>query len=354
MPEIEVQEVAKSYGRRAALRGVSFRVRSNEFFCLLAPPGSGKTTMLRLIAGLERPDRGGVFIDGHPLIDLPPGDRGIAMVFEDLALYPHMSGFNNIAHPLRRRGVPPDVIRRRVDEVADVLGVRHVLGRLPHTFSGGEQQRVAIARAIVREPKILLLDQPLSSLDAKVRETMRGELRHLQERTQQTTIYATADYEEALALADRILVLREGSSEQIGTPEEVYHSPATTFAAAITGSPPMNLIQCVVQNGVAVAKDLAIDVTGIEGPGVVGLRPEQLRFGAGPEGVVDLVQSLGRKKIVDVVLGGVRIKVVTGTEFTASRGTRVSLAMDPASARIYDAEGHLTYARAAGTWRLLR
>lgn len=353
MAEIEVQEVGKQYGRRQALHGVSFRVRSREFFCLLAPPGSGKTTLLRLIAGLEQPDRGEVFIDGHPVMGLPPAQREIAMVFEDLALYPHMSGFDNIAHPLVMRRAPRDEARRRVEEVAELLGVRHLLGRLPHTFSGGEQQRVAIARAIVREPKILLMDQPLTSLDAKVREAMLGELRHLQQRTQQTTIYATGDYEEAMALADRILVLHDGAVEQIGTPESVYRHPATTFTAAITGSPPMNLVRCMVSDGVAVAANLAIPVSGMHGEAVLGLRPEDVHFGSGPEGVVELVQPLGRKKIVDVVLGGVRIKAVTGPEFVASRGSRLGLEMDPAAARVYDGDGRLTDALVIGPWRLL-
>lgn len=164
---------------------------------------------------------------------------------------------------------------------------------------------------------------------------------------------ATADYEEAMALADRILVLHDGAVEQIGTPEEVYRRPATTFTAAITGSPPMNLIPCTVRDGVAAAGNLAFRVSGMQGEAVVGVRPEEVRIGAGPEGVVDLVQPLGRKKIVDVILGGVRIKAVTGPEFVASRGTRLSLEVDPAAIRVYDDEGRLSEARASGSWVLL-
>ena len=348
MAEIAVQDVAKRYRRVEALRGVSFQVTSGEFFCLLAPPGSGKTTLLRLIAGLERPDHGEVFIDGRPVMRLPPAQRDTAMVFEDLALYPHLTGFDNIAHPLTLRRLPPPEVRRRVEQVAEMLGIRHLLGRHPSTFSGGEQQRVAIARAIVREPKILLMDQPLSNLDAKVREAMLGELRHLQQRTRQTTIYATHDYEEAMALGDRLLILHDGRVEQIGTPDEVYMRPATTFGATITGSPPMNLVACRVVDGLASADGLTVPVTGADGDVVLGVRPEEIRFGDGPDAVVDLVQPLGRKKIVDVVIGAVRLKIVAGPQFNTPRGARVRVRFDPQTIRIYDRDGRLTGARAVG------
>lgn len=348
MAEIALHDVAKRYGRTEAVRGLSFEVRSGELVCLLGPPGMGKTTTLRLIAGLERPDRGEILIDGQSVAGQEPGQRDIAMVFEDLALYPHMKGFDNIAHPLRLRRIPPDDIRRRVEKVADLLGIRHVLGRLPHTFSGGEQQRVAIARAIVREPKILLLDQPLSNLDAKVREVMISELRHLQQRTRQTTIYATHDYEEAMALGDRILVMREGTADQIGTPDEIYARPVTTLAATITGSPPMNLIPCRTTGGLSSTDGFAIPTSAADGQGFLGIRPEEVHLGEGIPAVVDLVQPLGRKKIVEVTVGGVRLKVTADPEFAGQRGDATAVAFDPSDVRIYGSDGRLTSARASG------
>lgn len=351
MAEIAVRGVVKRYGTVEAVRGLSFEVDSGELFCLLGPPGMGKTTVLRLIAGLERPDAGEILVDGRPVLELRPGQRDVAMVFEDIALYPHMRGFDNIAHPLRLRRLPAAEVRRRVEEVAALLGITHLLGRLPHTFSGGEQQRVAVARAIVREPKILLLDQPLSNLDAKVREVMIGELRHLQQRIRQTTIYATHDFEEAMALGDRLLILHDGQADQIGTPDEVYTRPATTLAATVTGSPPMNLIPCRVDNGLAVFDGWALPVAGAGDAGaaedlILGIRPEDVRLGEGLPATVDLIQPLGRRKIVEVRLSNVRLKAVAPPDFQGVRGTAVRITMNPDDMRVYDRAGRLTPAQA--------
>lgn len=351
MAEITLRGVAKRFGKKEAVAGLSFNVASGELLCLLAPPGHGKTTTLRLIAGLETPDEGEIAIDGTSVTAIPAGERNIAMVFEDLALYPHRTGFENIAHPLRLRRLPANEIQQRVAKVADLLGIAHILDRLPHTFSGGEQQRVAIARAIVRDPKILLLDQPLSNVDAKVREMMIGELRHLQQRTRQTAIYATHDYEEAMALADRILVLQHGRAEQVGTPEEVYVSPATTFVATTVGSPPMNLIPAEIRDGTAWADGLTVAVTGTAGGISLGFRPEDVRLGEGIEATVDLVQPLGRKSILDLVAGRVRFKAVVRGDIRTERGTRVRAAVDPQAIRIYGTDGRLSRASAVGSLR---
>lgn len=351
MAEIAVRGVAKRFGKNAAVAGLSFNVASGELLCLLAPPGHGKTTTLRLIAGLETPDEGEIAIDGRAVTAIPAGERNIAMVFEDLALYPHRTGFENIAHPLRLRRLPAGEVQQRVAEVADLLGIAHVLARLPHTFSGGEQQRVAIARAIVRDPNILLLDQPLSNVDAKVREMMIGELRHLQQRIRQTAIYATHDYEEAMALADRILVLQQGRVEQVGSPEEVYVSPATTFVAATVGSPPMNLIPAEIRDGTAWADGLTVAVQEAAGKVALGFRPEDVRLGDGIEATVDLVQPLGRKSILDLVAGRVRFKAVVRGDVQTERGTRVRVAVDPQNIRIYGANGRLSRASATSPLR---
>ncbi len=346
MAEISVHRVVKRYGAVEAVRELSFDVQSGELFCLLGPPGMGKTSVLRLIAGLERPDAGEILVDGVPVLGLRPGQRDVAMVFEDLALYPHMRGFDNIAHPLRLSRLSPAVVRQRVEEVAALLNITALLGRFPQTFSGGEQQRVAIARAIVREPKILLLDQPLSNLDAKVREVMIGELRHLQQRIRQTTIYATHDYEEAMALGDRLLILHDGQADQIGTPDEVYALPATTLAATVTGSPPMNLLPCRVLDGRAVCDGLTTPLAGAPEEVILGIRPEHVRLGDGVPATIDLVQPLGRRKIVEVRVGGVRLKTLAAPDFQAARGTPVGITINAEDVRIYDRAGRLTSARA--------
>ncbi|HEV8338547.1 MAG TPA: ABC transporter ATP-binding protein [bacterium] len=345
MSEIVLREVLKRYGTVQAVRGLSFEVDAGELFCLLGPPGMGKTTVLRLIAGLERPDAGEILVDGQPVQEARPGQRDVAMVFDDIALYPHMHGFDNIAHPLRRRRLRDAEVRRRVDDVAALLGISHLLGRLPHTFSGGEQQRVAVARAIVREPKILLLDQPLSNLDAKVREVMIGELRHLQQRIRQTAIYATHDYEEAMALGDRILILHDGQADQIGTPDEVYSRPTTTLAATVTGSPPMNLISCRVHNGQAVVDGWTVPVDGAPEEIILGIRPEHVRLGEGVPGVIDLVQPLGRRKIVEVLFSEVRLKAVAPPDFQGARGMPVRVTLNPQDVRVYTRAGRLTPAQ---------
>ncbi|MEW6048052.1 MAG: ATP-binding cassette domain-containing protein, partial [Bacillota bacterium] len=206
MASVELRAVSKRFGPLVAVDSLSLNVAQGEVVCILGAPGAGKTTTLRMIAGLERPDSGAILFDGRPVDGVPPQERDVGMVFEDLALYPHLTGFRNISHPLRLRKLAPEEIRRRVHDVARLLEIEHLLERLPHTFSGGERQRVAFARAVVRRPAVLLLDEPLSNLDAKVREAMRAEIVRLQETLRQTTIMATHDYEEAMAIGARVAV----------------------------------------------------------------------------------------------------------------------------------------------------
>ncbi len=248
MARVRLVDVVKRFGKTIAVDHVSLDIRDGEFFALLGPSGSGKTTTLRLIAGLEVPDEGEIYIDDRLVNHVHPKDRDIAMVFQNYALYPHMTVYENIAFPLiaRRRelGLSKEDIRKRVVEIARMLGIEELLNRYPSQLSGGQQQRVALARALVRKPKVWLLDEPLSNLDAKLRLLMRAELKKLQRELGVTTIYVTHDQVEALSMADRIAVMDKGRVQQVGTPHELYYRPANTFVATFIGSPPMNLIEC--------------------------------------------------------------------------------------------------------------
>ncbi len=232
---IEVVDVHKRFGKTVALRGVSLSIREGELFAILGPSGCGKTTLLRVIAGFEQPDEGRVLIGGQDVTDLPPDKRGTVMVFQNWALWPHMTVYENIAFGLKLRKLPKTEIEERVRWVLELLGLKGLENRYPSQLSGGQQQRVALARALVVKPRVLLLDEPLSNLDAKLRLKLRAELRKLQRQLGITMVYVTHDQEEAMSLADRIAVMRDGRVEQVGTPEELYNKPATLFTAVFLG-----------------------------------------------------------------------------------------------------------------------
>jgi multiple sugar transport system ATP-binding protein len=241
MATVTTRTITKRFGETLAVDGIDLSVHEGEFLVLLGPSGCGKTTLLRMIAGLEQPTTGDVLIDQDTVTDVPPGERNIAMVFQNYALYPHLSVFKNIAFPLKARGIPKAQIPHKVEAAAAMFGIHRLLQRKPRQLSGGERQRVALARAVVREPRVFLLDEPLSNLDAKLRNTARAELQQFQRRIATTTIYVTHDQVEAMGLGDRIAVFNHGRMVQIGAPLEVYAEPADTFVAGFLGSPPMNL-----------------------------------------------------------------------------------------------------------------
>jgi multiple sugar transport system ATP-binding protein len=243
MAVVETRRLRKVFGDNPAVDGIDLRTEEGEYLVLLGPSGCGKTTLLRMIAGLERPTDGQVLIGERVVNDLPPRARRIAMVFQSYALYPHKSVQANIAFPLAARGVGKEEQQRRIRWAVDLLGIGHLLGQKPRQLSGGERQRVALARALVREPQVFLLDEPLSNLDAKLRALAREELKEFQRRVGTTTIYVTHDQVEAMGLGDRIAVLEKGRVQQVGTPWEIYHHPATVFVATFVGSPPMNLFE---------------------------------------------------------------------------------------------------------------
>jgi multiple sugar transport system ATP-binding protein len=243
MSTVETREITKRFGDVLAVDAIDLAAKEAEFLVLLGPSGCGKSTLMRMIAGIEDPTSGDVVIDDRIVTDLPPRARNVAMVFQNYALYPHLSVYRNIGFPLSTQGVRRAAIRERVNWAAEMFKIEHLLGRKPRQLSGGERQRVALARALVREPVVFLLDEPLSNLDAKLRHTARDEIQQLQRRIATTTIYVTHDQVEAMALGDRIAVLNGGRVCQIGTPDEVYHRPADTFVATFIGSPPMNLVE---------------------------------------------------------------------------------------------------------------
>src|SRR5271166_4464318 len=246
--QLTINDVRKRFGTVDALRGASFVAEPGEFFAILGPSGAGKTTLLRIIAGIERADSGQVLLDGRDVADIPVRARDTAMVFQTFALYPHLSTFENLAYPLRESRAPTEEIKKRVGEIAEMLRLSHALARKPNTLSGGEQQRCAIGRALIRKPKLLLLDEPLTNLDAKLRHDTRAEFKRLHRELRDTTIvYATPDQLEALSMGHRIGILREGRIVQVDAPQRLYTEPLDEFVASLVGDPPINLIAATLK-----------------------------------------------------------------------------------------------------------
>src|SRR5438477_11601757 len=247
MAHVSLRNVVKNFEDTVAVRGIDLDISDKEFVVLVGPSGCGKSTTLRMIAGLEDITGGEIRVDGEVVNDVPPKDRDMAMVFQNYALYPHMTVFENMSFGLRLKHFPKDEIKRRVDEAARILDLTALLDRKPRQLSGGQRQRVAMGRAIVRNPKVFLFDEPLSNLDAQLRVQMRTEIKRVHQKVRTTTVYVTHDQVEAMTLADRVVVMHHGLIEQVGAPNELYHSPATRFVAGFIGSPAMNLLPCTVE-----------------------------------------------------------------------------------------------------------
>lgn len=313
MAEVTLQNITKSFKQSTALSDVSFSIQDGEFFVLLGPSGAGKTTTLRVIAGLERQDAGNVLINQAVVNEMAPPDRDVAFVFQQYSLYPTMSVYDNLAFPLRSpmRRTPEAEVRRRVESVAEVLRIPHLLARKTARLSGGEMQRVSIGRAIVRDPQIFLMDEPLSNLDAKLREALRVELKHLQKTRASTTLFVTHDQIEALTMADRIAVLDHGKIVQLGTPHDIYDRPATTFVAQLVGSPRINLMAAARENGTIHVPNTPIqlaagNVSGALPPSfTLGVRPEDVQpNNDGPfTGRVALIEPLGVETLLHIKSG---------------------------------------------------
>ncbi|WP_236748998.1 ABC transporter ATP-binding protein [Acidianus manzaensis] len=275
---IELQNLYKKYGSKVVINGITEKIETGEFFVILGPSGAGKTTLLRILAGIEKLDNGKIIVDGKDVTNLPPEKRNVAMVFQNYALYPNMTVYDNIAFPLKMRHMKKDEIEKRIDRIATLLKIKDILHSPVTKISGGQQQRVAIARAIVRDPSFYLLDEPLSNLDARVRFTARGELKRIQKELNGTFIYVTHDQKEAMSLADRIAVLHEGIFEQVGKPEELYEYPKTKWIGEFIGDFPMNFLPGSI-----------INEDGIE----IGFRPEWTLLGGEFKGIVESIESVG-------------------------------------------------------------
>jgi ABC-type sugar transport system ATPase subunit len=352
---IEVLGVAKRYGGVVALGGVDLDIEPGEFVVLLGPSGCGKSTLLKIIAGLEDPTDGEVYIGGKLANYLRPGMRDVAMVFQNYALYPHMTVRGNLAFPLRMRHLPKDDVARRVDAAASLLQLGSELEKYPDELSGGQRQRVALGRAIVREPLAFLMDEPLSNLDALLRVQMRTELLRLHKRVGRTTVYVTHDQIEAMTMADRVVVMRNGLIQQVGRPGEVYRRPANRFVATFVGSPPMNLFAghlVTVDGAPRFEGPIAVGIPGATGAGVpdgevtLGVRPEEMILVAEstPEAipaVVELVEFVGADAYLTATIGsGAAVMVRVDAETKLTGGERVHLAVTPGAARVFDAAGN--------------
>ena len=340
MSSVAFESVRKVFGKTVALKDVDLLVRDGEFMVLLGPSGCGKTTLLRCLAGLERIDGGTVRIGDRDVSDLPPRDRHIAMVFQSYAVFPHMKVYDNIAFGLRMRKKPKAEVERRVKEGAALLQLEPYLDRYPAQLSGGQRQRVAVARAIVTDAPVLLMDEPLSNLDALLRLHARAELKRLHGEVKRTTVYVTHDQIEALSMGDRIAVMREGQIVQLDTPSALYDRPADVFVGSFIGSPPMNFLKARSRNGTAVAE--AFEVPGPPGMDgkemLLGIRPENIKIGEGPlRGRVLVVEPLGSHALLTVMVGNESIKVVAPADTTLRADEELRLAPEPHKIRWMDA-----------------
>jgi multiple sugar transport system ATP-binding protein len=356
MARVLIRNLNKFYDDVHAVIDVNLEIRDKEFVVLVGPSGCGKTTTLRMVAGLESITSGQVLIGDTVVNDLPPMDRDIAMVFQNYALYPHMSVYDNMAFGLKMRKVERGEIRKRVYEAADILGIRDYLARKPRQLSGGQRQRVALGRAIVRHPQVFLFDEPLSNLDAKLRVQMRVELKKLHNRLNTTAVYVTHDQVEAMTLGDRVVVMRGGVVQQVGEPLDLYNTPVNRFVAGFIGSPAMNFASVRVTNGTGGLRagntGLAIEVPAEIGPRlapyadrdvIMGIRPEDVAIANGSdppglcfEAMVEVVEKLGAEILLDLQVGQQTMVASVEPNVRAKRGDKIRFALRPERLHFFD------------------
>ncbi|HEX6841628.1 MAG TPA: sn-glycerol-3-phosphate ABC transporter ATP-binding protein UgpC [Stellaceae bacterium] len=358
MAQVTLNKVVKKFADLEVVHGIDLDIADQEFVVLVGPSGCGKSTTLRMIAGLEETSAGDIVIGGQIVNDLPPKDRDIAMVFQNYALYPHMTVFENMSFGLRLKKFPKAEIKQRVERAARILDITELLDRRPRQLSGGQRQRVAMGRAIVRNPKVFLFDEPLSNLDAKLRVQMRTEIKKVHQQVRTTTVYVTHDQVEAMTLADRVVVMNGGRIEQIGSPHELYHNPRTRFVAGFIGSPAMNFIPCrVVETSGALAvrlgDDLSLPVPAERAAAyrphtdramLFGIRPEHVTetrsYGAGAEFSMplDVVEPMGMETMVYFNIGDTEICARVSPEAAAAPGERMRLMADMRHMHLIDPE----------------
>ncbi len=346
MAQVKLRDIRKNYGALEVIHGVNADVADGEFIVIVGPSGCGKSTLLRMVAGLETITAGEIVIGDRVVNKLEPKDRDIAMVFQNYALYPHMSVFENMAYGLKIRGFTKDDIKARVDRAAEILELGALLGRKPRELSGGQRQRVAMGRAIVREPAVFLFDEPLSNLDAKLRVQMRFEIQKLHRRLGTTSLYVTHDQVEAMTLAQRMIVMNAGRAEQIGTPMEVYQNPATLFVAGFIGSPAMNFLPAKAEGGSRFSLLAGGTVTAASGGAeggravTVGIRPEHLRLAdaahAMVSGTVEMVEQLGADTLLHIGHGAGTIIARLPHGVSPDVGSPLHFVADPAHVFLFD------------------
>ena len=343
---IQLRQIVKAYGDVEVIHGVDLNIDPGEFTVFVGPSGCGKSTLLRMIAGLEPITGGDLLIDGQRMNEVPAAKRGIAMVFQSYALYPHMSVYQNLAFGLETAKMPKAEIAERVQRAAEILKIEPLLKRKPKQLSGGQRQRVAIGRAIVREPKIFLFDEPLSNLDAELRVAMRVEIAKLHNDLGNTMIYVTHDQVEAMTMADKIVVLRSGVIEQAGAPLELYNNPRNLFVAGFIGSPKMNFMTTSAEGGTLKTGGLNLDLgRNVAGATTLGIRPEHITIADGSgvkfaDVTVDLVENLGGQTVVyATTTDGQALTIVLEGQRNVEIGSKVAAYVDPAKAHIFDAEG---------------
>ncbi|TRW98891.1 sn-glycerol-3-phosphate ABC transporter ATP-binding protein UgpC [Paracoccus sp. M683] len=344
MASVTIDDVRKSFGQVEVLHGVSVAIDEGEFVVLVGPSGCGKSTLLRMLAGLENITSGRILIGDKVVNKLPPKERDIAMVFQNYALYPHLTVAENMGFSLKLNGVSKAEISERVKPAAEILGLANLLDRYPRQLSGGQRQRVAMGRAIVRDPQVFLFDEPLSNLDAKLRVSMRTEIKNLHNRLTTTTVYVTHDQIEAMTMADKIVVMNDGRVEQIGAPLDLYDNPANLFVAGFIGSPAMNMIQGALAGASFAASDgQALPVPSrlpdgaAAGPLVYGIRPEGIALGGDIPLTVEVTEPTGSETYVAGQMGGAPVTCVFRERVAAKPGEVINISIDPGAVHLFDA-----------------
>jgi len=354
--KVTLENLTKYFGKVVAAEDVTLKIGDGEFVALLGPSGCGKTTTLLMIAGIYKPTRGYIYFDDRVVNDLLPKDRNVGMVFQSYALYPHMTVFDNLTFPLRLKKVPMSEMKQRAQRIADMMGIGHLMDRKPAQLSGGQQQRVALGRALIKEPQLLLFDEPLSNLDARLRLTMRGELKRLQMDLGITSIYVTHDQVEAMTMADRIAVMNEGRLQAYAPPDELYDRPRTLFVAGFIGNPPMNLfdMELVQEDGQyrLWREPLSLSIPPARAPRrqptgrqvIVGLRPEDVLLD--PQGEIEaevyVVEPLGRDDMISCHIGDIRVHTLVDPKLNIRIGDKVRLRFNMDKVQLFDPQTELS------------